>query len=478
MRYQISYLLLVGLITLQTSLHARASDKLPLAYNPGLFREEVIKIDPKTVDNWIHATRGTPISLPWFNQSHLPATVEKVKNQGKFTTVIGNVEAKMFGSVVLTIGDDVLVGAVTIDTEHYRLRSSGGGLYSLVEINLSRLPEFPDTIETTLDSSDPKPPIQTKQDDELFQRLGDGELLQLVEAEFDKGSDLVRVENGAWIDILIAYTSDAADWAQRNGLDIDAEISTMIDNANKSFAYSGIQTQLNVVGTTQVNHPVIDPLLEADLANLQRGIDELEPLHALRDQLKADLVSLLVLNGEQGCAVEDGTICGVAIRQNRFMGPGDYQDSVSFDYNNLWELNFASKGFSVVSIYNAFNDYTFTHEIGHNLGAAHDKYTFWTLDYPPPEVVLFPADDFAYGWVMFDIRARTMMAYNAVCENIGFECDWIPLFSNPLQSYYGSRHGNPAPGEQPSLFGPANNVLAINRMAQTVDNYRQSFPSP
>ena len=101
--------------------------------------------------------------------------------------------------------------------------------------------------------------------------------------------------------------------------------------------------------------------------------DELEQLNYLRDELKADLVSLLVLNGEDGCKYEDDTICGVATVPYIFMKLDYFQESTSFEQNS-WELNFASKGFSVVSIYNAFNDNTFIHEIGHNLGAGHDNY--------------------------------------------------------------------------------------------------------
>ena len=44
-----------------------------------------------------------------------------------------------------------------------------------------------------------------------------------------------------------------------------------------------------------------------------------------------------------------------------------------------WNADFENKGFSVVHINAAIDFHTFKHEVGHNLGATHDVYTFATV---------------------------------------------------------------------------------------------------
>ena len=117
----------------------------------------------------------------------------------------------------------------------------------------------------------------------------------------------------------------------------------------------------------------------------------------------------------------------------------------------------------------ALDRHTFKHEVGHNLGAHHDMLTFYQ------DGSTDTVDFFAKAWVMLaqpGHESRTVMAYRRLCKIMDVTCSMLPVFSNPLQSYFGMRRGDPEPGFPAALYGPADNKTAINRMAMTVANYR------
>jgi hypothetical protein len=473
-------------VILFTLLPVQASD-VRVPDDPNVLDAVVVEIQPETVRGWVNAKRGTEIVIPWYDDP-LIATIERVEvteveeagveEASKFIIVIAKVKAETIGNVVLTIGNDfltgdiTLTGAITIDTESYRLRSLGGDAYSLVQFDTEQLmPTAPDTDDPEafhigqyeqLQLHPARPSIAALPPRQLFEQLNAQPVVPGI------------FEGGLRIDILVAYSFDALDWAKANGYNnIAAEIVTMVENANMVLASSGIDTHLRLVGIAHVDYTVMDPAkLKGDLDNLGDGVGTLDTLHTLRDLIRADLVSLLVFNGTEKCG--DGKPgCGWAKQSNMFLGLGDDHPGTF-----RWEQKFASKGFNVVSVYHAFNAESFMHEVGHNLGAHHDWYTYYHTTNPNST-----ADVYAHGWVIWDTPdpARTLMSYSGLCDvNVPvLDCRLLSIFSNPLlPPYFGQRLGDPAPGGQPHLLGPANNAAAINRMAQTVSNYRVATPTP
>ena len=447
---------------------ATYATEVELLDDPNFLRAEIVEIDPATVRSWTSVKRGEEIDLPWFEGSRLVAIAERTEETGKFVSVVAVVEADVIGNVILAIGDDV-TGSVTIDTEGYRLRSLGEGNYSLTQVDTgSLMPATPDTAGSQgfVAGQYEQPQIHPARPS--IGALPPRELFEMLKADLDKGPDAGLFENGTRIDVLVAYSREAASWVSASGSNIDAEIVTMIGRTNIGLAHGGIIPRLRLVGTTEVIYSVVDSAkLQGDLVNLEQGVGNLAALHTLRDSTSADLVSLLVFNGTDKCG--DGKPgCGWATTSNNLAGPGDNPGTF------LWEQNFASNGYSVVSIYQAINADTFMHEVGHNLGAHHDWYTYVTNPSAPT------ADVFAHGWVMIQIPfpARTVMSYSSVCavQVPKLTCELLPVFSTPLRSYFGVRLGDPAPGTPATLLGPADNATAINNMAQTVSSYRVSAP--
>jgi hypothetical protein len=151
-------------------------------------------------------------------------------------------------------------------------------------------------------------------------------------------------------------------------------------------------------------------------------------VHDLRDQYNADMVSLLVADNEY---------CGLAWLMQS-LSPA-----------------FASSAFSVTSWFCAAGNLTLAHELGHNMGCAHDR--------DNANTGLF---SYSFGYQDIFEMFRTVMAYN--CPS---GCTRIQNFSNP-DVFYGGRPTGVDIGEPDS----AHNAQTINLSAYTIANFRQSVP--
>ncbi|MEQ8825537.1 MAG: M12 family metallo-peptidase [Filomicrobium sp.] len=128
-----------------------------------------------------------------------------------------------------------------------------------------------------------------------------------------------------------------------------------------------------------------------------RGDAHLEDVHELRNKHRADIVMLIV---------DSPTGCGLATR-------------VAAD---------AHEAFAVVHHECATTTFSVAHEIGHLIGARHDR----ALD---KSTRPFP---FGHGYVNAT-KWRTMMSYKASCEG----CPRLPVWSNPNVEIDGDLAGDP-----------------------------------
>lgn len=454
--------LTVVLLMIVTGPITATADDLPLAHDPTLLSETVLTIAPERVQDWFAAGRGSKLSLPWRDETELEVVVDRVVQQDKRLTLHGTTAANVVGPVVLSLEAGRLTGVVSIDHRSFRLRTAGEDTYLLMETNAELLhPNGADSEESAGLSGRGFHRREFRRVGLRLDRLPPRKLKRLFEVELTDTGNRHLFETGSRIDVLVAYTLDAAQWAQNEGVDIDGELAGMFGVANFLLGASGVVPDLNLVGVAQVDHKVQDAaLLKTDLFSLAAGTGNLSVLHDLRDVYGADLVVLLVLNGTGPCGVDLGQACGRAFQAQSIAGPNNVPGS------NLWESQFASRGFGVMGMYAAFNGFTFLHEVGHMLGAHHDKYTHQA------DQSAATADTFARGWILAAVPARTLMSYRRLCDIINLDCPLVPVFSDPLQTYLGVIRGDPAPGQTPTNFGPADNSRAINRMASTVASYR------
>jgi hypothetical protein len=195
------------------------------------------------------------------------------------------------------------------------------------------------------------------------------------------------------IDIMVLYTPAAA---ERQNMDVlVAEAIAQLQDAVAMYEGDNFGVNIRLAHAQQVNYTE-GADLGVDLDRLSGKVPGyFDSVPALRDQYAADIVHLIV-EGK-------GDSCGIGWR----ISPG-YSDSADY-------------AFSVSDRSCAVGNFSFAHEIGHNLGMNHDRYVVQNSG----------GDEFNFGYIAFDVGRRTIMAYGHQCTDRGINCPRVPTFSTP-----------------------------------------------
>jgi hypothetical protein len=239
------------------------------------------------------------------------------------------------------------------------------------------------------------------------------------------------------VDIVVGWTAAAEAAAVGGVADVQQRIADSVADANAVFARSGVNVRLRLVATARGigTDPGNGQTLLNELLNTSDG--QWDNLTALKERESADLLS--VFSGPMD-------VCGQAY----------YPDSTGF------------YGLSVINSECAVGiNHVFVHEIGHNLGAAHERAVAGSDPYVPE-----PTYGYGYSfinWANPEQSFHTVMSYGQECYHptIYIYCEWIGYISNPQISYNG--HPTGIPIGQPNA---ADNRTAINTWAPMVAAYR------
>ncbi len=245
----------------------------------------------------------------------------------------------------------------------------------------------------------------------------------------DAGSN--SIANGASepIKILVAYTPQALHASGGTPDDpsaILAEISTAVALTNISFENSSVDFELELayIHSTDTNENGLNSTLELLTYSGDGKYDE---IHDLRDEHDADLVALIV---------RDAGACG---RGNIMQSLDGSDHKRAFSFSMLACTN---------------SNYTFAHEIGHNLSLGHNRANAGDL-----ENYLFDYG-FGYNFRLNNLEGRkTLMAYGVELR--------IPYYSNPDVLYEGVPTGIPL-----AEADSADAARAIRQTLEIVRNYR------
>ena len=326
------------------------------------------------------------------------------------------------GMATLVVSGDNVTGSIrTADGRMYRLRPLGGGETAIIQLDYATMPpDHPPDASTgaapaqgqaqpraavkpgamrggqqgvALDASTVAARLKGNQ--QLLQAATDVRPVSLAERYRLRG-DWWRYLVPPTIDVLVAYTPSA----QAAAGDIGSLISLAVTETNDSFTNSNVWAQLRLVGTMPVTYNESGRTFEqmtAQLAGTSDGF--MDNVHAQRDALHADIVVLIVNNGAYcGCADAIGATPETA--------------------------------FVVVHWGCATGYYSFGHEIGHLLGARHDRDDDAT------------ATPFGWGHGYRHLAAgagwRTIMSYNCPANQCAPR---LQYWSSPLTTWGGFAMG-------------------------------------
>jgi hypothetical protein len=297
--------------------------------------------------------------------------------------------------------DGRLTGLFSYRGHIFTVMNAGGNLHAVLEANPQMMPpDHPKTdMEPNLEEAGAPPSFEAAHLD----------VVPLSEAQFK-----ALQANAVVIDVMMLYTSRAAAHYMRSPEDV---LEFAIERVNDTFRNSGINNiRLRLVHTAAVAYDEWGSEEFIDLYRMVDGEGPFQGVRRLRDEKRADIVGLVV---------DDPRGCGLSTR-------------VAPD---------AEEAFFVVHYACAAISISIAHEIGHILGARHDRRS-------DPNNTPFP---YAHGYVSGTMW-RDIMSYPESCNG----CPRIPFWSNPRILYKG----------EPTGTVTEDNARVILEQAERVSHFR------
>jgi peptidyl-Asp metalloendopeptidase len=319
-------------------------------------------------------------------------------------TWVGATEDTGERAVLMLWKDGHLSGYFGYKGRIYAVNHAGGEVHTMAEIDPNKLPpdHAPDLAQRN--PSVAPPPATT-----VPPAPAEPEVAPFAEAD-RQALEAKKIE----IDVMLLFTPRVVAEYIRNPIDLSA---LAIEQANQTFRNSGLgNISLRLVDSQLIDYDETGADQFDHLYRMVDGVGVFKNLKKLRDEKRADIVGLVL---------DSPTGCGQSTR-------------VGAD---------AEEAYFVVHHACAAITYSIAHEIGHILGARHDR-------------IMDRNDNpfaFAHGHLN-GTKWRDMMSYQEGCGG----CPRIPYWSNPRVIYQGEPTGTPA----------SDNARVILEQAERVSRFR------
>jgi peptidyl-Asp metalloendopeptidase len=351
-------------------------------------RQRFVRVNEAALKNAISRFKGLPIPLRLnlFDDTKVVVLIDSVERKSDKNFVAqGILQGEKDSAVTLVLNEEAFVGNIVRPEreEQFEIRFASNGLHKI---------SIPEIDEHAHDESQ----CGAHEDPEQAKAMAAGE--ELLSERLNQQPESYVMSNPV-INMLVAYTP-AARYRQGGTNAMVAHIQMGTADTNRALTNSGATFSVRLAGTLETRQNESGNMLN-DLYALQRKYDgKWDEVHPARTRLKADQVSLV----------------------------GAY--STTYSVAGIGFINASPSSAFTVTKASQFSQYTFSHELGHNIGLDHH-----------------------HGYVNYSGRFRTIMAYGSYSR--------ILRFSNPNRTYNGYRTGT----------SYQNSVSILNRRAGYVAGF-------
>lgn len=453
------YASFVGALLLCVATHAQPvvgifSDALEVVVDDAslVLRKRIVSVDLARLES---SVTGTALGLNVFDGVMFTGIVEYRSSTEIGYAISGTIAGVWPSSFTIVVNGGVVTGDLTTPSEFYRLRTTDGryviSLVDPTEYTLSEhdcglvKPRQNDAAEHSGNDLGPTrasdkpmhkgtPPEPT---DYLPSNLIRTDGVTALGVTLDAGSTCPIDEQPNVLDLLVAYTSSAS--TDAGGA---AQVRAAADSAtaftNAVLQRSRLNIRLRLVGTVTTTY-VESGNRTVDLDRLgAEGDGYLDDVDRARNLCTADLVYLIVSRLDAVGAARYFT--GLAVIRQKSFAPG-------------WVM---------------------AHELGHNFGINHDRYS-----HHHDEGKNTPQ---AYRYAYVNQRAFdpgstrpcfvTRSGLASQCLDHGLQAVWVHQYSNPLQTFEGDPMGVAGDQSTTRIDGPADAVRRIREYSPLLMNER------
>ncbi|MBM3512984.1 MAG: hypothetical protein FJX59_04635 [Alphaproteobacteria bacterium] len=375
------------------------------ATGAGVSRSRLISIDPTALEAFRQAPDlrldpgGRPIGpLPsiaislFDDVSVRLVKLDATSNDLGQTTIRAVVAGDVSGTATLVLDGVTVAGSIKFGGRYFSVLSAGEGLHSVFELDAAAARS-----------------VKNDAKRHPFSRGSNAErtsIEQQISDPLHAGQSRERAAAAAHqITLFVAYTAAASSTIPN----IKSAIALAVSDTNTAFANSQIPAEIRLVGVERVNSQDTSRDMSEMLDALTEGEGDFERIQRLHAALDTDLVSIVTKTTDA---------CGLAW--------------LNVDLDLRLTASSARFGASLVAADvggTCLATNTLAHEIGHNLGAEHDRFQVED-DEPGPR-------KYAYGYVDLTGRFRDLMSYDDECDANSVSCTELPLFSNPEVTHQG-----------------------------------------
>lgn len=371
-------ILLVCLFLLASSL---------LAGEMEILRSRILRAKPQSIRAVSQPGQRLPLRL--FDNIQLEATLDAIDDDPLNGFVWRGHLADVPGSWVVLVEDDgCMAGTIAGPDSFYRIRCLGDGTHAIDEVNV---------LEPTLDDVE----VPSWFDEASFQ----SSQASSSDLEDDEIVDM---------DLMVLYTRKASkklvreiETGQPNARKaIKSQIRLAVAVTNTALENSGVNIRIRLVKMRPVKYKASGSS-GLDLYYVSATEDgKMDQIHGWRDKYGADFVSLVLEDMESG------------VGGRGYQVPPEYTDTPGLMFN--------------VIRYDLLWWVALAHELGHNMGLAHDKKN-------DSSIPASRAYTFSRGYRDPQGGFRTIMSYKKGCNN----CRWmLPHYSNKDIRWEGAPTGS------------------------------------